>query len=418
MSIVIPAFNEEVVVGLCLDGILNVAYQNMEVLFVNDGSTDDTFSVLDSRLKLTRCSKHREGHFTYEPITDTYRSALYPHIWVINKKNGGKADALNAGIDYAEKELVITLDADSVLEEHSLREMNLAFADSSVVAAGGLVNIAQGFRRRNRSFHPCFRLTGLIRYQVIQYLTAFYLHKATQSKIGSITVIAGAFGAFRRSVLIQADGYRKTVGEDMDITLRIQQLIGTVLKTKRIVFVPEAVCYTECPASLKNLFKQRIRWQKAFLDCIVTYRRAFYRKLNFKVSTYLLVDSLILGTISAFPTLLVPILILVTMSHLKLSLLLFLISIVLAIMQDVAALLVSRRFNHRYTRKGYLSILLFLPVEVILYRLTGLIFVTTGSILYLFNKDGWSRSERVGNAIQMETVSQLEPRQLENRRIA
>ena len=212
-----------------------------------------------------------------------------------------------------------------------------------------------------------------------------------------------AFGAFRRSVLIQANGYRKTVGEDMDITLRIHELIGTSLKNKRIIFVPEAVCYTECPTTFKNLYRQRIRWQKAFVDCVITYRKSFYRKFNFKVSTYLLLDSLLLGTLSAYPTLMVPILVLVTMNHLKLSLILFAMSIVLAIMQDIAALLVSRRFGHLYRFRDQISLILFLPIEVILYRFTGLLFVTIGTILYFFNKDGWTRSERIGVPIMLNT---------------
>lgn len=402
ISVIVPAFNESLVIEHCLNGILNVNYNNMEILFVNDGSTDGTLTTLYKSLQLIQVSRPKNNVLNHARIKDIYNSQKYPYIWLIDKQNGGKADSLNAGIEYAQKEIIITLDADSILDPNSLQEMNRTFTDESIVAAGGLVNIVQGFRKRNEKLIPFFKLTGLIRYQVVQYLTAFYLHKTTQSKIGSITVIAGAFGAFRKSILIQAKGYRKTVGEDMDITLRIQELIGTSMKKKRIVFVPEAICYTECPASLKNLFRQRIRWQKAFLDCIITYRKSFFRKMTFKVSTYLLIDSLLLGTISAFPTLLVPILILFTMNHLKLSLILFLMSFVLAIMQDVAALLVSRRFGHIYTLRDLVSILLFLPVEVILFRLTGLFFVTFGSILYFFNKDGWSRSERIGEPILIE----------------
>ena len=403
ISILIPAYNETLVIENCLMGILNVNYMDYEILFINDGSTDDTLETLHKHLMLIKTSKSKQGALNHEKVKDIYRSQNFPSIWVIDKENGGKADALNTGIEFATKEIIITLDADSILETNSLNEMNRAFSDESVVAAGGLVNILQGFKRNEGKLIPFFKLRGLIRYQIVQYMTAFYLHKTTQSKFGSITVIAGAFGAFRRSVLIQANGYRKTVGEDMDITLRIQELIGTSLKNKRIIFVPEAVCYTECPTTFKNLYRQRIRWQKAFVDCVITYRKSFYRKFNFKVSTYLLLDSLLLGTLSAYPTLMVPILVLVTMNHLKLSLILFAMSIVLAIMQDIAALLVSRRFGHLYRFRDQISLILFLPIEVILYRVTGLLFVTVGTILYFFNKDGWTRSERIGMPIMLNT---------------
>jgi poly-beta-1,6-N-acetyl-D-glucosamine synthase len=403
ISILIPAYNETLVIENCLIGIFNLNYKDFEILFINDGSTDDTLETFHKHLSLAKTSRFKQGVLNHKLVKGVYRSQKYPNIWVIDKENGGKADALNTGIDFARNEIVITLDADSILEPNSLNEMNLTFSDDSVVAAGGLVNIVQGFKRSGKKMIPRFKLSGLIRYQVVQYLTAFYLHKTTQSKFGSITVIAGAFGAFRRSVLFQAKGYRITVGEDMDITLRIQELIGTSLKGKRIVFVPEAVCYTECPASFKNLYSQRIRWQKAFIDCIITYRKSFYRKMNFKVSTYLLLDSLLLGTISAYPTLMVPIIVLVTMSHLKLSLILLIMSIVLALMQDIATILVSRRFGHLYSFRDYISLILFLPIEVMLYRITGLFFVTIGTVLYFFDKDGWNRSERIGLPIMLDT---------------
>ncbi|GGM23596.1 glycosyl transferase [Paraliobacillus quinghaiensis] len=398
-SILIPSYNETLVIENCLNGILNVNYKELEILFINDGSTDNSLDTFDTHLMLIKTEKVKKEILNHKQVKDVYHSEKYPYIWVIDKENGGKADALNTGINFAENEIIITLDADSILEPNSLNEMNLSFSDESIVAAGGLVNIVQGFKRTDNKLIPHYKISGLIRYQVIQYLTAFYLHKTTQSKFGSITVIAGAFGAFRRSVLIQANGYRLTVGEDMDITLRIQELIGKGLKGKRIVFVPEAVCYTECPASFKNLYKQRIRWQKAFVDCIFTYTKSFYRKMNFRVSTYLLLDSLLLGTISAYPALMVPIIVIITMNNLILSLILLTMSIVLAIMQNIATLIVSRRFGHFYGFRDYISILLFLPIEVMFFRITGLFFVIIGTILYFFDKDGWSRSERIGQPI-------------------
>lgn len=403
ISILIPAYNETLVIENCLMGILNVNYKNFEILFINDGSTDDTLETFQKNLMLIKTPMSKQGVLSHEKVKEIYRSQKFPSIWVIDKENGGKADALNTGIEFASKEIIITLDADSIIEANALNEMNKTFSDESVVAAGGLVNIVQGFKRNEEKLIPFFKLRGLIRYQIIQYLTAFYLIKSTQSKFGSITVIAGAFGAFRRSVLIQAKGYRKTVGEDMDITLRIHELIGTSLKNKRIIFVPEAICYTECPTTFKNLFKQRIRWQKAFVDCVITYRKSFYRKFNFKVSSFLLLDSLLLGTLSAFPTFIVLILIFVTMNQLKLFLILFTISIVFAIMQNIASLLVSRRFGHCYSFRDKISLILFLPIEVVLYRIMGILFVTVGTIVYFFDKDGWDRSERIGQPIMIDT---------------
>lgn len=197
----------------------------------------------------------------------------------------------------------------------------------------------------------------------------------------------------------------------MDITLKVQQLIKTNHKAKRIVFIPEAICYTECPPNIKSLYRQRIRWQKAFVDCVITYRKAFYRKMNLRVSTYLLLDSLLLGTICAYPTLIVPIIVILTMNHLKLALILLLMSFSMAIMQDIATVIVSRRFQHMYQFRDQIALLLFLPIEVMFFRLTGLFFVTIGTILYFFNKDSWSRSERIGKPILLDTEVKLGARE-------
>lgn len=403
ISVLIPAYNESLVIENCLNGVLHVNYKNFEAIFINDGSTDNTFETLDQHLQLKKAFKYKAGKLVHEKVTGTYQSQKYPHIWVINKENGGKADALNTGIEYAKTDIVITLDADSILEANSLKEINRTFSDDNIIAAGGLVNIVQGFANNNKTFTPSFRMPGLIRYQVINYLTAFFLHKATQARFGAITVIAGAFGAFRKNVLFMVNGYRKTVGEDMAVTLDIQELIGTEMKGKRIVFVPEAICYTECPENFKNLFKQRIRWQKGFIDCVITFRKSFYRKMNFRTSTYLLFDYLLLGTIAVYPTLLVPIILLITMDHFTLALLLFSFFIVIGLMQNIATLLVSRRYGHRYHAKDYFLLLLFLPFEVMFYRLSGLIFVFFGNIFYFLDKEGWNRSERIGKNIILNT---------------
>ncbi|QDP41947.1 glycosyltransferase family 2 protein [Radiobacillus deserti] len=400
-SILIPAYNETPVIKNCLMGILNLNYTNLEVLFINDGSTDDTMETFHKHLGLVKASRQKQELLEYEEIHNVYQSTKYPYVWVLDKKNGGKADSLNAGIDYAHKEFVVTLDADSILESTSIKEMNRIFSNKSILAAGGLVHIVQGFHHTVDSFTPCFKIPGLIRFQVVRYLTGFYMNKVTQSKLGSLTVIAGAFGAFRKDILFQVKGYRKTVGEDMDITLRIQELIGTDLKGKKIVFVPEAMCYTECPSSLKSLYKQRIRWQKAFIDCIINYSKSFYRKMNFKTSTFVLLDSLLLGTISAYPILFIPIIAILTINHWEFYVLLFSISVGLAMLLNFATLLVSKRYGHAYRLKDYISFLFFLPIEIMVYRVTEVIFVTFGTILYFFNKEGWSRSERIGKPVMI-----------------
>ena len=395
MTILIPAFNEEKTILNCLQGIVNVSYKNYEVIFISDGSTDKTFELLCDYLNAKPSGKMPAGKIIHEHVIGCYQSSTYPNIYLIEKVNGGKADALNVGIEYASHDIIITLDADSILDPNSLHAMNTAFDDEKVLAAGGMVQISQGFNGSYIKPKPMFNVSGLIRYQIIQYLTDFYLHKTTQAKLRSITVIAGAFGAFRKHALFEAYGYRKTVGEDLDITLRMHTLIRKKYKRHKLIFVPNAICYTECPSTFKDLLSQRIRWQKGFIDCLFNFKKSFFVNLGVPVSIYILVDSLILGTLNAFPTMLVPLLVIINHNY-GITLFFLSITFLLAFYRSITTIIISRRYEHKYSPKDYMKLMLFIPIEIFTYRLLGLVFVTVGTILYTINKEGWNSVKRSG----------------------
>ncbi|ADU29694.1 glycosyltransferase family 2 protein [Evansella cellulosilytica] len=410
VSILIPAYNEEKVILNCLQGIVNLNYNNVEAIFINDGSTDRTLDILTQHLQLVPVYNRLPAvKIPHEAIIDIYASTLYPKVLVIDKKNGGKADALNAGIEYARKEYVVTLDADSILDKESLHVINSTFSDNHILAIGGMVQIGQGFQGNYLKPRPTFINPGIIRFQILQYFTAFYMHKYTQSKLKSITVIAGAFGAFRRKVLFEVDGFRKTIGEDMDITLKIQRLIKTKYKNHRLIFVPQALCYTECPETFRALFNQRVRWQKAFVDCFFMYRKNFFHKLGVRLSLFFLGDGVLLGTINAFTALLIPLFLIFNRDHYMVALGLFTITFILGIFQSIATIEVSKRLGIKYTRMDYLRISLFIPLEIVTYRLLGILFVTIGTFMFFVNKDKWDKANRTGTNYQMyEDVPLLE----------
>ncbi|SEM94028.1 Glycosyltransferase, catalytic subunit of cellulose synthase and poly-beta-1,6-N-acetylglucosamine synthase [Mesobacillus persicus] len=394
-SILIPAFNEEKTILNCLQGIVNLNYKNFEAIFINDGSSDQTLELLTDYLDLRPLSRTSSTFTQFERINGFYQSEKHPNIFVLDKANGGKADALNAGIAYSLRKLVITLDADSILEPNALTVMNQAFEDKKVIAAGGMVQISQGFTGSHVKPKPVFNVPGLIRYQIIQYLTDFYLHKTTQAKLKSITVIAGAFGAFQKQALIEVNGYRKTVGEDLDITLRMHKLIKAKYKKHKLIFVPNACCYTECPENYRGLFSQRFRWQKGFIDCLIHFRKSYFKNLGIPVSIYILIDSLILGTLNAYPTMIIPIILLITKNY-EMALFFLAITFLLALSRSMVAMVVAGRFGHHYSNWDKLKVSLFIPFEILTYRLLGLVFVTVGTILFFKNKNSWNRVDRVG----------------------
>ncbi|MGN1402500.1 MAG: glycosyltransferase [Bacillus sp. (in: firmicutes)] len=400
LSVLIPAYNEAAVIKNCIQGILHVDYKRHEVMIINDGSTDQSMELLTSILDLQKYKKDKANKLKHKEIKETYRSAKYPNIFVIDKENGGKADSLNAGIEYAAYETIITLDADSSLAVDSLKEINNAFQDPDVIAAGGMVHIGQTFHGDYTNPQPKFSVSNLIKFQFMQYLANFYLYKITQTKFKALAIISGAFGVFKRDVLFEVGGYRITVGEDMDITMRIQKLIKTEKRNKKILFIPEAVCYTEAPERFRDLFKQRIRWQKAFIDCIIIYGRSLFTKFGWGVSLFLVVDALMLGTLTAFPTLFIPFVILLSGQGILLALMLFGFSFSLGVFQSVVSLIITKRLGNRFNKADLVRLGFFIPFEIVTYRFLGVIFNTFGTVAYFINKNSWNKVQRVGKQHQ------------------
>lgn len=400
ISILIPAFNEETVLKNCIRAILHVDYKNYETFIINDGSTDKTMDLLHGLLDLQIIKKEKANKLEHKEVKKVYQSKRYPTIFVIDKVNGGKADSLNAGIEFATFENIITLDADSTLDVNSLQVINSVFHDEKVIAAGGMVHIGQAFQGDYTNPNPDLKIQNLLKFQFVQYLANFYLYKTTQSKFNALAIISGAFGVFRKSALFEVNGYRITVGEDMDITMRIQRLVKTKYKDKKILFIPEAVCYTEGPETMRDLFKQRIRWQKAFIDCIVIYGRSLPMKFNLSLTIFLLIDALLLGTITAFIIPMIPFIILFTESGLYLALTLFCMSFSLAIFQGIAVFIINDRLGYKLIGFDRIRLSLFIPFEIVTYRLLGILFNVLGTLGYFINKDSWNKVQRVGNNYQ------------------
>jgi cellulose synthase/poly-beta-1,6-N-acetylglucosamine synthase-like glycosyltransferase len=196
---------------------------------------------------------------------------MYPRLLVVDKENGGKADAINAGINLARSPLFCGVDADSVLERDSLQRVVRPFLrDWRVVATGGTVRVAngceiqQGFLTNVRLPRNMWAL-----FQVVEYLRAFLFGRLGWSQLNAMLIISGAFGLFKTSVVIEAGGYRpKTIGEDMELVVRMHRMLRDQGVDYRVEFVPEPVCWTEAPEDMKTLRNQRIRWQRGLSESL------------------------------------------------------------------------------------------------------------------------------------------------------
>lgn len=272
ISILAPAHNEEVTVADSVRSLLTLRYPSLEVVLVNDGSSDGTLDVLKAEFDLVEVhAAPLRRRLDAAPVRAIYRSRRTPSLVVVDKENGGKADALNAGLLVASGELACAIDADTLVEPDALQRMIRPFLlEDSVVAAGGTLRVVNGCEvsagRVTRQRAPRRFLPGV---QAVEYLRAFLAGRLGWNRLGGNLVISGAFGLFRREPMIAAGGYlHETVGEDMEVVVRMRRLGRRAGTGERVVFVPDPVAWTEVPESARVLARQRDRWHRGLADVL------------------------------------------------------------------------------------------------------------------------------------------------------
>ena len=275
ISLIAPAHNEAATVVESVSTLLDLYYPRLEVVVVNDGSSDATIDVLRSAFALVPVLPAGDPALSTSEIRHLYRSKLYPNLLVLDKENGGKADALNAGLNVATGELVCAVDADTLIEPEALRRLVRPFLfDPGVVAAGGSIRVVNGATVRDgrvAEYHvPRRALPGL---QVVEYARAFLSGRLGFNRLGGNLIISGAFGLFRRTAVLDAGGYlHDTVGEDMELVVRLRRRGYEASQPARVVFVPDAVAWTEVPESVRVLGRQRDRWHRGLADVLWRHR--------------------------------------------------------------------------------------------------------------------------------------------------
>jgi cellulose synthase/poly-beta-1,6-N-acetylglucosamine synthase-like glycosyltransferase len=274
ISLIVPAYGEETTIADSLRGLLLLNYPHFEVVVVNDGSTDRTLDVAIQAFGLMRAPVAYQQPIQTAPVRGLYRSLDHPDLVMIDKANGGKADAINAGLNAARHDLVCVIDADSLLEELALARGVLPFIeDPSTVAVGGVIRIVNGCTvDAGRVTSVRLPSDWLARFQVVEYLRAFLSGRVAMSALNALLIVSGAFGIFRRRALVEAGGFRTdTIGEDMEVIVRLHRRLRQQGRKYRIVFQPDPVCWTEVPESAAILANQRNRWQRGTLQVLAAH---------------------------------------------------------------------------------------------------------------------------------------------------
>lgn len=279
ITLIAPAYNEESTCVESVRSLLTLIYPDYEILIVNDGSKDGTVKRLVDSFGMTPAPKARTAEITTAKVREVYRSVQHPNLWVIDKENGGKADALNCGLNFCRTPLFCAMDADSLLERKALlRIVRPYLEDITTIAAGGVIRIVNGCTvDMGVVTHVRLPAKWIERFQVLEYLRAFLSGRMGWSYLDSTLIISGAFGLFQRGITVDAGGFRKgTIGEDMELIVRLHRFCRQTRQPYRITFVPDPVAWTECPETLKVLGRQRDRWQRGLADALMIHKKMLF----------------------------------------------------------------------------------------------------------------------------------------------
>ena len=277
VTVIAPAFNEELSIVDSVQALLALQYPEHEVIVVNDGSNDETLARLTDAFAMYPIDRQQVVALQTTRVLGVYASRTHANLLVVDKENGRKADAANAGIGFAITPLVCIIDADSIIEPDGLLRATEPFMsdDGDLVAVGGAIRIINGSSVHGGHISDIqISSRWLPRFQTVEYLRAFLTARVANAHLGTLLLISGAFGIFKRSVLVAVGGYRHdTVGEDLELVTRIHRHMREQNQPYRIEFVPDVVCWTEAPETLHGLRNQRARWQQGAIETLIAHRR-------------------------------------------------------------------------------------------------------------------------------------------------
>ncbi|AXB57560.1 glycosyltransferase family 2 protein [Flavobacterium fluviale] len=282
LSLIAPAYNEGLTIEENVKSLLSLNYNNYQAIVVNDGSKDNSMEILIKTYDLVLTEVEIHSKIETKKIKGIYKSrnGAYKKLIVVDKENGGKADALNVGLNIAEYPYVVCIDVDCILDKDSLLKLAKPFLESQgkrIIATGGVVRIAnQCVIKNGRLVEVNIPDRMLPRIQVLEYLRAFLLGRMAWGRLDGLLLISGAFGAFDKEVAILAGGYStKTVGEDMELIVRMRRYMLENKLPYAVSYIPDPLCWTEAPEDFNIFKKQRSRWMRGTIETLGIHKRMF-----------------------------------------------------------------------------------------------------------------------------------------------
>jgi len=408
ISVIAPAFNESQTIEDNIRTLLSLYYNNFEVVVVNDGSSDNSLELMIETYELEKVNYFFDYRLPCERIRGVYKSKnrSFKKLTVIDKVNGGKADSLNAGLNVCKNDLVVSIDADSIMESDALLKMVKPFMEAKekkVIGTGGVIRIANSCDISGGHINKVNLPKKFIpRAQVMEYTRAFLMGRMAWSELDGLLLISGALGMFDREVVIQAGGYHtNTVGEDMELVVRMRRYMADKGQGYDVVYIPDPLCWTEVPSTIKVLARQRSRWTRGTMETLFTHRKLFlnakYGKLGMLGYPYWLIFEYLAPIVEFLGILWFIFLAITGNLNWPFFLLLFGFVYFFAVSLSIWSVLFEEMTYHKYERKmDVLRLIGTAFLEPIFYHPMVMLMSIKGNLDKIFNRNSWGKMERKG----------------------
>lgn len=410
ITIIAPAYNESLNVVENVRSLLSNHYVNYNVIIVNDGSKDDSLEKLIKAYDLKKINYIINDKIKTKPLrAGVFKSKnpAFEKLMVVDKENGGKADALNMGLNISKSKYVACIDVDCLLLEDALQKMIKPFLDETgakIIAAGGVIRIANSCTiKGGKLVDVNLPKNLLVQSQILEYLRAFLLGRMAWSRLNGLLVISGAFGILDKETAIAVGGYdTQTVGEDMEIIVRMRRYMEENNIKYKVSYIPDPLCWTEAPENYKTFISQRNRWTRGTIETLKKHRKIGFNK---KYGTfglisypYWLIFERFAPLIEAAGLLYFIILIILQQVRWEYALSFFLLAYSFSVLFSIIALYSEELTFHEYKKKGTGYKLIFLSaLEPFILHPFVLYAALKGNYDYFFNKKKkWGKMERKG----------------------
>ena len=412
ISIIAPAYNESLNIIENVRSLLSSHYVNYDVIIVNDGSKDDSLEKLIKAYDLVPADFLINEQIPTKPLRKgIYKSTnpAFEKLMVVDKENGGKADALNMGLNISSNKYVACIDVDCLLLENALQKMVKPFievTEETVIATGGVIRIANSCIIKNGKLLDVNLPKKLIeKAQILEYLRAFLLGRMAWSRLNGLLVISGAFGLFNKKIAIEVGGYdTKTVGEDMEIIVRMRRHMEEINEKYRVAYIPDPLCWTEAPDNYKTFISQRNRWTRGTIETLRKHRKigfnSKYKSLGMLSYPYWLFFERLAPVIEVIGIIYFGILIALNEVRWDYAVAFIILAYLFTVLFSVVAIFSEELTYHQYKKKGTGFKLLQISVlEPFVLHPFILYAAIRGNIDYYFNKKKrWGEMTRKGMA--------------------